>query len=204
MSMPQEITTEIAKVNMSDYNTSINDLDERASKIRSQLEQARDTMHPRDVRAVERILDTVDGMVPGTVSMSIFLRKQPPKSDYKFTAKADVLARSISKRLAKSKLMFPNPVRLKEAFSLLTALDLSKDDHHELYHRVIFFLDKMNLSLDGPIVATALGRLFEAYEILKRDINIDNASAENRDKVLSARVALRSFLYEARRLDGQI
>ena len=191
------------EVSTSTIKSQIDALNEKGAALREQLENRRDTMHPRDIRIVERMLDTMDGMAVTGVSMAPFLRRQPPVSDFQYTAKPLIMAKQCHRRLSKSKAMFPNPIRLLDDIMLLAQPELSKADALEVRHRIIYYVDRMNVALDGPIASTPMGRIAEAAAIIRTKFGTDDLNAAEREKVCAVKAALQSFLHEARRQDEQ-
>ena len=158
-----------------------------------------DKMHERDLRSINRVIDTIDSMKTNVVNLVPFLRKQPTAKELSFKARESVLVKAALKRLTKSRLMFASPVLVLDAVNILMNEHLSKEDILELRHRLIHYIDKMNLTLDGPIVAVPMGRLTKAAAALKARFGIINdLPAEDKDLVVSAQAALSSFLYAAR------
>lgn len=188
-----ESTPESIRELSRDANTMVDDMITHVASLQRQLDGASGKRAEQLRRETDRLLASLAAARPGVVDMSALLKKQPPASDFRYPARADVLASEARKRLDKSKFMFPEPKAVLDAATILWD---NADDHAELRLRIAYFLAKMNMVQDGLAVSAACRRLIQAAACVYQKTAL---TQEQTDLLAAAKASLLSFMYEARK-----
>ena len=193
--VPTEVTAESITDLNRDATTMVEDMIQHVTSMKDRLQGIPGAKAERQRRDADRLLSSLHASRPGIVDLAAFLQKQPSAEDFRFPARADVLATKARRRLEKSKYMFPEPKAVLDAAAVLWGAD---DDAgcRELRVRMAFYLAKMNIVQDGLGVSSACRRLMQAAACTRTDMQL---TQEQTDLLASAKASLQSFMYEARK-----
>ena len=183
-----------------DANVMVEDMLQNLQGIQEKLANATGGQAERLRKEAERLRNSLESARPGVVDLTAYLKKQPSAADIAFTGRAEALIPEARRRMAKSKYMFPEPRAIADA-----AADLhgSAEDSHELRVRLLHGLAKLNMQQDGLAAATAGRRLLQAAAHGKLLASGVTLTAPQTELLASAKAAVGSFLYEARRRGRQ-